>query len=193
MTVNRELQGELISQINDAVKSRAEKADYVIRLYEEGKTIREIAKEVHMSFGSIGAIIRRVECDDINEDKVKQEENNISKSAQALKLFSKGKKPLEVAIKLDLGTQEVDRLYKEYWHLEGLDKLTLLYDEIGDFLPSFLELFTIMKNEGMTNQKDIGSLLKSANDLPFIEDRIQKLTEVNLLEHQKLPELRYLI
>jgi transposase len=72
-------------------KSRAEKVDYVIRLCEEGKNIREIAKEVHMSFGSIGAIIRRVEGHDINEIKVKQEENNISKAAQALKLFSKGK------------------------------------------------------------------------------------------------------
>ena len=36
------------------------------------------------------------------------------------------------------------------------------------------------------NQKDIGKLLKYAYDLPFIENRIQKLTEdVNLLEHQK--------
>jgi transposase len=38
--------------------SRAEREQYVIKLYEQGKTIREIAKEVHMSFGSIGAIIR---------------------------------------------------------------------------------------------------------------------------------------
>ncbi len=36
------------------------------------------------------------------------------------------------------------------------------------------------------NLKDIGNLLKSAYDLPFIENRIQKLTEeVNQLEHQK--------
>jgi Mor family transcriptional regulator len=167
-------------------KSRAEKVDYVIRLYEQGKTRREIAKEVHMSFGNIAAIIRRVEGDHTNEGRENHEENNISQAAQALKLFSEGEKPLEVAIKLDLGAQEVDRLYKEFWHLKGLYKLTSLYDEIGDLLPSFLELFTIMKNEGMMNQKGIGVLLKSANDLPFIENRIQKLTEeVNLLGYQK--------
>jgi hypothetical protein len=43
-----------------------------------------------------------------------------------------------------------------------------------------------MRDEGIMNQKDIGNLLKYAYDLPFIENRHQKLTEeVNLLEHQK--------
>ena len=72
-------------------KSRAEKVDYVIRLREEGKTIREIAEAVHMSFGSIGAIIRRVDGDAVNEDKEKQEENNISKAGKLLNYFQKGK------------------------------------------------------------------------------------------------------
>jgi hypothetical protein len=35
-------------------------------------------------------------------------------------LFSDGKKPIEVVIKLDLEANEVDRLYQQFWKLEGL-------------------------------------------------------------------------
>ena len=40
--------------------SREEKAQYVIQLYKENKSIREIAKLMHMSFRDIGAIINKV-------------------------------------------------------------------------------------------------------------------------------------
>ena len=39
--------------------TRAEKEAYVIRLYKENRSIREIAKIMHMSFRDIGAIINR--------------------------------------------------------------------------------------------------------------------------------------
>ena len=38
--------------------NRTEKEQYVIQLYKEGKSIREIAELVHMSFRDIGAIIK---------------------------------------------------------------------------------------------------------------------------------------
>ncbi len=40
--------------------SRTEKEQRVIELYQQGKTIREIAQEVHMSFVDIGSVIRKV-------------------------------------------------------------------------------------------------------------------------------------
>ena len=40
--------------------NRKEKEQRVIELYQQGKNIREIAQDVHMSFGNIGAIIRKV-------------------------------------------------------------------------------------------------------------------------------------
>jgi len=39
---------------------RTEKEQRVIELYQQGKTIREIAHEVHMSFADIGAIKRKI-------------------------------------------------------------------------------------------------------------------------------------
>ena len=38
---------------------RLEKEELVKKLYEEGKTIREIAKQVHMSIGPIGNIYEK--------------------------------------------------------------------------------------------------------------------------------------
>ena len=46
--------------------SREEREACVVELYKQGKTIREIAQEVHMSFGSIGAIIRKLTGEDNN-------------------------------------------------------------------------------------------------------------------------------
>jgi DNA-binding NarL/FixJ family response regulator len=40
--------------------NKTEKEQRVIELYEQGKTIREIAQDVSMSFGDIGAIIKKV-------------------------------------------------------------------------------------------------------------------------------------
>jgi hypothetical protein len=36
-----------------------DKEELVVKLHQENKTIRQIAEIVHMSFGDIGAIIRR--------------------------------------------------------------------------------------------------------------------------------------
>jgi hypothetical protein len=60
-------------------------------------------------------------------------------------LFSEGRKPFEVAIKLDLGAEVVDRLYQQFWKLEVLYQLNSVYKEVKRYLPSFLKLFRIMK------------------------------------------------
>jgi len=40
-----------------------EKEKHVIQLYKEGRTVRDIAKQMHMSFGDIGVIIRKVKAE----------------------------------------------------------------------------------------------------------------------------------
>jgi hypothetical protein len=142
-----------------------------------------------MSFGSIGAIIRSSKGKVASEDKGQREENKTSKAVQALKLFSKGKEPLHVAINLDLRAEEVKRLYREYLELKRLNRFISIYDEIGNFLPSFLKLFKIMKDGRMMNEKDIISILKSAIELPNIKDRIRDLTELeNSLKNRRLAD-----
>ena len=39
--------------------NRDQKEQYVLELYQQGRTIRHFMKEVHMSFSEIGKIIKR--------------------------------------------------------------------------------------------------------------------------------------
>ena len=125
------------------VLNRRDKEQLVIKLHQEGKTIREIASSAHMSFGDIGSIIRKIEGQD-EEVKTKDIKNK-SKDTQALFLFSSGKKPIDVAIELNLSASEVHEMQEEFWALNDLHELAFMYNEIKTFLPSFLKLFHCLK------------------------------------------------
>jgi hypothetical protein len=96
-----------------------------------------------MSFSNIGSIIRKV----TGDNRSKEQAVEASKETQAYKLFMQGKKPVEVAIALNLGSNDVGRLYRGYWDLQGLYELNLTYEEIKHYLPSFLKLQRLMREE----------------------------------------------
>ena len=170
------------------VLNRRDKEQLVIKLHQEGKTIREIASSAHMSFGDIGKIINRIDERD-NDDRVEAKINikNKSKDTQALFLFSNGKKPIEVAVELDLSASEVQNVLEEYWALNDLHELALAYNEIRAYLPSFLKLFHCLKEHRLLDEKHISKFLRYANyDLSDLENRVQYLVnEITNLECQK--------
>lgn len=92
------------------VLTNKQREKLVLDLYNEGKTIKEIAKEARMSFRDIGVILKQAG---------KQEEHTQQQSisSQAYKLFSEGKTALQVAIALNLNDHEVTRLHTEYCNL----------------------------------------------------------------------------
>ena len=156
--------------------TRTEKEQRVIELYQQGKTIREIAQDVHMSFGDIGSIIRKATGPE-------EDNNNIiplttlSKDSQAFALFSEGKKPTEVAIKLGLEANVVDKLYQQFWRLQGLYQLNLVYKEIRRYLPSFLKLFKLMKQQKMMSEHHVVDALRFGKELPHLKDQFQLLVD----------------
>ena len=77
--------------------TRQEKERLVIDLYSQGKTIRDIAKELRMSFRDIGAILKKASGEK-KENQGKEQSLLLSPSTHAYQLFSKGKTPIEVAI-----------------------------------------------------------------------------------------------
>ena len=174
---------------NQIMLNREEKEKLVVKLYQDGKTIREIAKQAHLSFGSIGTIIRRLN-DIENNDTISSDMNNKSKTTQALSLFSQGKRPIEVAIKLDLQASEIEDILQEYWVLNELDELALIYLEIKNHLDPFLRLFHIMKNNKLINEKDIKTVLKYATDLPSLENKFRDLANIVLDLEIKKKELK---
>jgi hypothetical protein len=173
------------------VLNRRDKEQLVIKLHQEGKTIRETAQQVHMSFKDIGTIIRKIDGRDIETNDLK----NKSKDTRALYLFSIGKTPLEVAIELDLTTPVVHEIQEEFWALNQLHELAFIYDEIKTFLPSFLKLFHCLNNNKMLSEKHIINVLKYVgNDLPQLTYRLQCLSnDIINLEDKKSNLLNELI
>ena len=51
-----------------ALLNKKEKEQLVIQLYQDGKTIRDIAHAAHLSFGDIGKIIKRLDGEDESEE-----------------------------------------------------------------------------------------------------------------------------
>ncbi len=84
--------------------NRFEKEKKVIELYKEGRTIREISQVVHMAFRDIGKLIKKYE-EDTDENKKLQKKIAI----EALTLFNEGKKPIEVAISLELDCEQTEK------------------------------------------------------------------------------------
>jgi hypothetical protein len=162
------------------VLNKREKEQLVIKLYQDGQPIREIARQAHLSFGSIGKIIKIINSDDDSC-------SSSSKSTKALYLFKSGKKPIDVAIELDMSASEVEELQQEFWALNQLHELGFLFNEIKNYLPSFIKLFNLLKRNKMLGDGYISKFLRYANyDLPTLENKIQNLTgDVIELEWKK--------
>ena len=155
-------------------------------MHQEGRTMREIASAAHLSFSDIGKIIRKMEGQDDNAGETKDLKNK-SKETRALYLFLHGKRPVDVAIELDLPFSEVENVLQEFWVLNQLDQLALVYLEIKTFLPSFVKLFHYLKQRRMLDEKNISKFLRYANyDLSDLTNRVECLSnEIINLEGQK--------
>ncbi|MPZ08290.1 MAG: hypothetical protein GEU26_18065 [Nitrososphaeraceae archaeon] len=164
------------------VLKRSEKEELVKQLYEEGKTIREIAKEVHMSFGPIGNIIRRVTGDNSKDSDVKPPK---SKETQALRLYSNGKSPVEVAIKLDISSNEAEDFYLAYWRLRNQHHLAFIYTRLKYQLPSFIKLYDVFRSAGV-KEIDAANLIKNSRQIPHLQNTFLDLTnEITNLTAQR--------
>ena len=171
--------------------TRAQKEQYVIELYKQDKTTREIAQLAHMSFRDIGKIINRLKSE-VEREKGHVEERNDydikskSKTSQAIKLFSEGKDLVDVVIALDLPPDEVREMYRQFLELKNMHKLVEVYDEMESYLPSLLELFRIIESRGI-NKNDIIDVLKIINtgQLPYLQKKVANLTDgVDWLENE---------
>ena len=163
------------------VLNKKEKEQLVVKLYQDGKPIREIARQAHLSFGSIGKIIKTINSN--GDDNC----SSSSKSTKALWMFKNGKRPIDVAIELDISASEVEELQQEFWALNQLHELGFLFNEIKNYLPSFIKLFNLLKRNKMLGDGYILKFVRYADyNLPFLEDKIQKLTgDVIELEWKK--------
>ncbi len=114
--------------------NRREKEKLVLRLYENGSSYHEIAKEARVSLRDIKGILDRV-----------NGVQSLSKASHAYQMFSEGKSPMEVAIALDMREPEVTLLYKESWTLRQIYDLNSIYMETKGELAPFVRLYKLSK------------------------------------------------
>jgi DNA-binding CsgD family transcriptional regulator len=130
---------------------KIEREEKVLELYNnQGKTTRDIAKEQRLSLRDISHILKKHGVNhgitSIDDDNKKSHSNN-EKATQAYKLFSEGKKPVEVAILLGLSERQATRYYTEYWRLKRIYKLHFIYKESKGDLSTFLKLYRLVRNK----------------------------------------------
>jgi hypothetical protein len=162
--------------------NKHQKKALVIELYNQGKTRRQIAEVVHMSFKDIADIINEHVGDDIRVNKPEK-----SKDACALELFLQGKQSVEVAIELDMPADKVEELHVQYWRLSNLDGLEIIYYETKYSLPMLLQLYNVLKAKRITKVKDIQELIELANQgLLDTRNRFEELlNQISVLENKK--------
>jgi hypothetical protein len=169
-----------------SIMTRQERERLVLDLYyNQGKTYREISKEARISPRDIGVILNkaveqknREQQDNNNNDAEKNQQpkqQQLSLSAQAYKLFSDRKTPLEVAVTLNLRESEATKYYREYWKLKQLHNLNMVYEEIKDNIEYFLKLYKLAKAKGMGVKQVVNLLAIANNDLPCIEERFKRI------------------
>ena len=182
--------------------SSLEIEEHIVRLHKEGKTIREISKEVRKNFTYIGAVLKRRFPDEyVNNDNGK----TISKETQALKLFKKGKDLVYVTTKLDMKPDDVKKLYIEYQSLQGLPSLKDIHNELGNFLPSFVQAYKKILQSGIGIDKVI-RVAEILDEIPQIQNKYNELRgnvqqlfqlkfsvtgDINRLKNQIIPLQNY--
>jgi hypothetical protein len=170
--------------------NRTEKEQYVIQLYKENKSTREIAKLTHMSFRDIGIITKKAKLEADGERGPLQEHDDInskSKTTQAIKLFSELKTPVEVAIALDLPVDQVRAIYRDYWELEGMHGLVMIYEEAKYDVHDLLRLHRTVKLLGLEKHDILTAFeLIKHHQLQTLQRKAGYLRfEINTLEWEK--------
>jgi hypothetical protein len=161
--------------------NKFEKEKRVIESYKEGKTIREIAQEVHMAFRDISQIIKKyIEYTDENKKLQKKI------SVQALSLFNQGKKPIEVAISLELGCEETEKIYQQFWRLNNIHILDSIYQEIKEDISNLIDVYNKFKGENRSPKeiKTLIAILQEVSDLEkykeILEEKIENYESIKV-------------
>ena len=163
--------------------SKEEKERRIIDLYyNQGKTFREIAKELRVSFSYIAFVIKKYEAE---QGKKNDADNSMNKnqqpsssSTEAYKLFSEGKTTIQVATMLNLPASKIIKLYREYWMLRGLNKLNTIYKETNGKIWIVLKLYKeLIKKRHMSIEKVANVVEIAIHNLPYMETLYEQVKE----------------
>lgn len=176
----------------ETMLNKFQKQERVLQLHREGKTIREISKEAHMAFRDISKIIKAYEkkswFGNIIENKDINKNHHIKKLStgnRAFKLFLKNKKPVEVAIELNISYQEVDKYWSQFLKLEKKYEAYEFYDIFQYEMPQLLAIGGFIRRNNI-DTANISNILKYASNTSNLQLYHNKLqNEIDEWEREK--------
>jgi hypothetical protein len=182
----------LIFGLEFTILNKFEKEQKVIHLHhKEGKTLKEIAIEVHMSFRDISRIIKKYERK--KELQAKREEGNKTNqpkkpsiSSQAFILFKEGKQIDEVKVLLDISYKLAIGYWSAYLESIRMFEAFEFYQENSYDMPTFLRINNFLKLNNVYG-KDIVNVLRTANSVINLNQTILNLKG----EIEKLKQTKY--
>jgi hypothetical protein len=141
----------------------------ISEMYHHGYTYDQIAKELHVAPNHIASVIKGKK---MRADKEKRDKQN----ARVLQLFSQGKSPLEVCIKLAISADEAFCMHNDYLELTDRYNLVEIHEELGKYLTSLIDLYKTMKNAGIP-RGDIIELSKDYFTIPNVRNDLRNLLD----------------
>ncbi len=173
------------------ILNKFEKEQKVIELHsKEGKTLKEIAKIVKMSFRDISKIIKAYERKITLQAKRKENNQNgqIKKpliSTQAFKLFRDGEKLTHVAIELEIPAKRALRLWSQFLRLERMYECYEFYQVFQSQIPDILAISSFIR-ENNVDTRNISRILKEATDVYHLQSyRAEIKNEIERLKQTK--------
>jgi hypothetical protein len=165
----------------------------IIDLYfKQHLPIREVAKITKKSSRDIILVLKTLESQEKEEDwkidnnntkelerkeeTLDKDDKNLAPYTKAYKLFSEGKRPIQVALILKIPEAEVTKYYIEYLRLTQLTDLPLIFKDLG---VKGISVFLILTQKALAENlktDEVLNLRKLGNDkLPELEDKIEKM------------------
>jgi hypothetical protein len=140
------------------ILSEKEKEALVIELLNKGLTSREIAKQQHVSFSYIKTVRAKITGD------VDEKKNPLSIPSKAFKMFLKGRSIVQVAIGLDLPTDQAMKIHSDYLALQyRQDVISYLFENRNN-PTELLKLLRYLRENQLT-LKDVKEAVDIKRDI----------------------------
>ncbi len=164
------------------ILNRQQKEKLVIDLLNQGVSYPQIAKQAHISFSDIKKI-RMKSTGDISEEQHQddQKKKPLSIPSQAFKLFLEGKSVVQVAIMLDLPTDEVLKIHSDFLILQNMERVSRILTENRKNLDSYLCLFDFVNGNNI-KMTDFNYAVHLARNMDYLKkEKAQLEYDIDML------------
>lgn len=166
-----------------AILDQKQKKNLVFKFLQDDYNYREIQKRVHVSPG----FITKVKKEFLGDNYVfTNQPTKISKNTKAIDLIRHGKKPMEIALELNMDSDEVTKAYGDYFKLNNLDQVAdLIKPENGEKFKLLLMVTNIFQQKGITDINSISEILTKIKNIENLQKEINHNISVkSSFEHE---------